>query len=294
MIQYLRLQNGFPFFIMLFIMMVFALSFDVKAQKFTGGTSYILPSVPDDTLIQRLPLSPYISYAVSRGLCNPDNYFSHKSLLNRKLFHEHLLNADSAEYLLVVDPVLIFSVGQETSYSPRLYENTRGVRISGNLHRKLIFDSEIYETQSVLPSYLEAFADSFQVAPGLMRAKEFKQNGRDISTVYGKIAWVPFRDLHVIFGRDKQHFGYGYRSLMLSHNAPAATFFRTGFHRKKWSYVFSLSSFQNVSLGNIIDVPQSGLGGYQNKYANFLMLSYSPLSNIHLSAFRINDVGSLQ
>lgn len=215
------------------------------------------------------------------------NFQSRKrtSWTGRKIFEEHFLQVDSPAYSLYADPAVQFSLGKERGYEPLLYENTRGIRIRGDLQKKLFFSSEVYETQSVFPTYLEAFADSFEVAPGLIRAKEFKESGRDYSLAYGILAWEPVNRVRLIFGRDKQHFGYGYRSLMLSHNAPASTFFRVDAKYKKWVYHFILSSLQNVSLQNVIDVPRSSLGGYQNKYANFLILTYRPVEQLELSIF---------
>lgn len=213
---------------------------------------------------------------------------SRQTWAGRKIHQENFLKVDSSNYILIIDPAVHFEVGKELGYEPFLYENTRGIRIHGNLNGKLFFSSELYETQSVLPSYLEAFTDSFEVAPGLMRTKEFKDFGRDYATVYGMIGYIPNNHTQFVFARDKLHFGQGYRSMLLSHSAPASTYVMASYSRKKWSYHYILAALQNVSLQNIINVPQSSMGGYQNKYANFLIVSFQPFE-----AFTVNFFESM-
>jgi catechol 2,3-dioxygenase-like lactoylglutathione lyase family enzyme len=207
----------------------------------------------------------------------------HDTWLGRKLFHEHFLDIDTVEYKLIIDPIVHFSYGREFQKNIHLYENTRGLRLHGNISNQLFFSSELYETQTVYPSYIEAFADSFGVAPGLMRAKTFKDNGRDVATVYGMIAYKPNEHWQFALARDKLHFGHGYRSMVLSNSAPAYNFLSFSHHREKWSYDFVFASLQNVRINNIMDVPQSTMGGYQNKYASFIQLTFTPLPFISFS-----------
>ncbi len=234
-----------------------------------------------------LPLFPkvYMNPVSNMDCQHPTERKPRNTWMGRKIHNEHFLLVDSSTYTLIIDPAVHFSIGKQTGYAPTLSENTRGIRISGDLHKKLFFSSELYETQRVFPSYLEAFADSFEVAPGLMRAKEFKEYGRDYATVYGTLVWMPVSSFQLWFARDKLHFGHGHRSMLLSENAPASTFVRTSINRKKWSYHFILASLQNVSLQNIIDVPQSSMGGYQNKYANFSIISFNPIEQLEISLF---------
>lgn len=207
------------------------------------------------------------------------------SWAGRKIHSENFFRVDSPTYSLMIDPSIQFIMGKQKDYDPFLYENTRGIRVSGHLHHTLFFSTELYETQTVFPSYLEHFTDSFEVAPSLMRAKPFKEYGRDFATAYGTLAWNPGSHVQLMFARDKLHFGHGYRSMLLSANAPASTFIRTSVNFKKWSYHFILSALQNVSLKNIIDVPQSSMGGYQNKYANFFIIGFRPLDVLEISLF---------
>jgi|GEM_PF-2282927 len=271
--------------LLIFLIIQFISVFRLQAQTLVTHNEYLNFSKSQDTLSAFL--YPYFntageSNAVSNAI---DFQKTRKTFAGRKLHNEHLIQATSEDYTLFIDPVFHFSAGRETGFSPYLYENTRGFRIGGSLSNTLYFSSELYETQSILPGYLEAFTDSFGIVPGLMRAKEFKEYGRDYAYAYGTIAWRPFQSLQLMFSRDKLHFGHGYRSMLLSDNAPGATFFRTDFSKNRWSYHFILASYQNPSLGNIIDVPVSEMGGYQNKYANFIILTFKPTINSEISLF---------
>jgi hypothetical protein len=261
-------------------------SLNIQAQILLHGDGYNTP-VSIDSIMFSTSLYPKLNPVfVTEGECGSIEMLKTRTTwLGSKIHNEHLLRVDSSNYSLIIDPILHFSVGNESRYDPMLYENTRGVRFSGHLHQQLLFSSEIYETQIVFPDYLEAFTDSFGVAPGLMRAKKFKENGRDVSQVFGALAWVPSSSFSLVFARDKQHYGYGYRSMMFSNSAPASTFIRVSAERKSWSYDFILASLQNLPLNNVLNVPMSSLGGFQNKYANFIVLSKRFYKRFEISLF---------
>jgi len=276
----------FLFFTLLFCLSVlYPVTTEAQIQITAG--EYLVPVICHADSQMNLPLYPMVkidneSYSVIE-LFTPQK--TRTTWGGRKLYSENFFRVDSTNYSLTVDPAVQFMAGKQVNYEPNLYENTRGIRVSGQLHNQLFFSSELYESQTVFPTYLEHFTDSFEVAPGLIRAKKFKDFGRDYATVYGTLAWSPNPHFQLMFARDKLHFGHGYRSMMLSSNAPASTFFRTSVNFKKWSYHFILSSLQNVSLKNIIDVPQSSMGGYQNKYANFMIIGFKPLHFLEISLF---------
>jgi hypothetical protein len=257
----------------------------MQAQVYVTAGDYLQTSCLNLAVQDKLPVFPMWNVDVYDISSNCSGNSQRNSWLGRKLFSENFLEVDSASYSLIVDPAVHVSAGKQTGYAPSLYENTRGIRLSGNIHRTLFFSSELYETQSVLPSYLDAFADSFEVAPGVMRSKEFKEYGRDYASVYGSLVWVPSSNFQLWFARDKLHFGHGYRSVLLSHHAPASTFVRASISRPKWSYHYIFASMQNVSLQNILAVPQSSMGGYQNKYAGFLIVSLKPSKLLEVSLF---------
>ncbi len=258
-----------------------------KAQIQITAGEYLFPVIHYADSQIFIPLYPKLSKdSQYYSLIEMSRQKKHrKTWAGRKIHSENFFRVDSPTYALIVDPSVQFISGKQKNYDPLLYENTRGIRVSGHLHHNLFFSSELYETQTVFPSYLEHFTDSFEVAPSLMRAKPFKEYGRDYATAYGTLAWNPGSHVQLMFARDKLLFGHGYRSMLLSANAPAFTFLRTSVNYKKWSYNFILSALQNVSLKNIIDVPQSSMGGYQNKYANFLIIGFRPLDILEISLF---------
>jgi hypothetical protein len=147
-----------------------------------------------------------------------------QSWAGRKLWNEHLVQLESKDYWLTIDPILDLQLGKDTdadfSYT---YNNTRGAYIQGGLGNKLSFSASVYESQGRFAQYYNQYAESLKafgpdpaIIPGRGIAKRFKEDAYDYPAAEAYLSYSPAKFLNIQFGHGKQFIGDGYRSLLQS------------------------------------------------------------------------------
>lgn len=151
--------------------------------------------------------------------------------LGRKSFNEHFIQIKTPDFYLAINPLLNLNGGLTINDSAtRIYENTRGLEIKGQISDRLSFYSSFHENQAVFAPYLSNLYNSRgeqyivgsnyvidnAFVPGAARTKPFKTNGYDyaFSTTYIHLNLTEF--LNLSFGNAPHFIGYGKRSFMLS------------------------------------------------------------------------------
>jgi len=184
------------------------------------------------------------------------------------------------DYLLVINPVLNFTAGEEKNQVNKLYQNTRGAEIWGNIggHKKGIgFYSLFTENQTMLPSYYRFFHDSLNHVPNELFFKKFKKAGavdffqaRAYFTFNAINNYIKFQ-----FGHDKHKIGNGYRSLILNDFAPQYLFFKINTDIKRFHYqnLFTQFNDNGLILGNTL---------FGKKYGAFHRLSFDVRKNLSI------------
>ncbi len=152
------------------------------------------------------------------------------------LFQRELIELKTDEGNLWITPLLDISLGRSSEDSlNKLFQNTRGARIEGELGKKLFFSTAVFENQSILPSYARQHAQARgelypnyssgtvnqqnSVISGGARTKPFKEYGYDYAYAVGSIHWQVFKKLNVSWGNNQHFIGSGYRSLLWSDNS---------------------------------------------------------------------------
>lgn len=144
---------------------------------------------------------------------------------------------------LHVNPVFHFGLGMENvdyrqsdvptrpSGQDVLFTNTRGAEIRGTIGGKLGFYTFFTDTQTILPEYLQVYGLTYSnydregaSAPGEGFIKTFRTNGVDYLTARGYITFNALKVINVQFGHDRNFFGNGIRSMLLSDNSPPYLF----------------------------------------------------------------------
>ncbi len=147
---------------------------------------------------------------------------------------------------LHVNPVVYLGVGAEkASYQTEnsndgnqtLFVNTRGLEVRGTIGRKLGFYTFFSDNQAVYPEYIQRYGEVYgqsnnqsgtlQVtAPGEGFVKPFRSNGADFLSARGYITLNTLKIINIQFGHDRNFFGNGFRSLLLSDNSPPYLFLK--------------------------------------------------------------------
>jgi len=154
----------------------------------------------------------------SEWVANPgDDAKSRRPIL--KTFYKtkpNLLEVNTKDFFLVVNPVLQFQYGNESDNNETQYLNSRGVSIRGRIANKIGFSSTIIENQERGPSYFQDRVNSVKAVPGVGFYKPFKTTGYDYFDARGYITFNATKYIDIQFGYDKNFIGNGYRSLLLS------------------------------------------------------------------------------
>jgi hypothetical protein len=147
--------------------------------------------------------------------------FSDKPLNTKRKFRKiypqenafFLVNED--RFKAVLNPVIGFSGALVADDTSRLYRNSRGLELRGNIGNKVGFHSYALENQVRFPNYLNEKYNTNGSVTGTTLAKKFKDNGRDFFNVAGHITFSPIEEITVQFGHDKNFICKGYSSLIL-------------------------------------------------------------------------------
>ena len=171
------------------------------------------------------------------------------------IFKKHLFEAKGANYYVTISPILDFSLGKDKkdTNERRLFQNTRGVFVEGDLLKNFSFSTSFYENQARFTRYESAYYSEIgelypnqstgqyntqnAVVPGSARTKPFKTDGFDYAYAIGNLVYKPTKWLILSAGNTSHFVGDGYRSVLLSDNGVPSPFFRISAQiSKKWQF----------------------------------------------------------
>ncbi|MDY0103894.1 MAG: hypothetical protein RBS07_13245 [Lentimicrobium sp.] len=169
------------------------------------------------------------------------------TLVGRKLFSHSLLRVQNPDFNLIVDPLVNFEVGRETSTQRNTWVNTRGVRADGTIGHNFSFHTAFYENQAVFPGWIDSITNQLSVVPGQGFIKDFKNKGFDFAFAEGHFVYTPSRYFTFRFGHGKNFVGDGYRSLLLSDAAFNYPYLMINTKVWKLQYTNLYTQFQELS-----------------------------------------------
>lgn len=180
--------------------------------------------------------------------------FGFSSWFGRKALDESLAVYKGENYEIRIDPIVNLQLGSETQSEGLKYMNTRGLSIQGSLGDKITFSSSFMENQAVFPTYIDDFANQWEVAPQLGFVRKFGENGHDFGRASGEVNYRPNSIFTLTAGQGTNFFGEGYRSMLLSDASYNYPFLRiqTQFGRVKyvnlWAQMSDVRKDQRSSL----------------------------------------------
>lgn len=226
-------------------------------------------------LIQHLDSAGKVSdnlYAY-QGKMPKNNYFF------RKLYKENFIQYQNSDFRITVDPLFQFGIGYETKEKKNTWVNTRGVSATGNLKNNLIFNTELYENQAILPSWPHEFTSKNAVVPGQGMVKTFKDKGFDYAYSNGYITYVPSKFVDATLGYGKNFIGDGYRSLILSDAAFNYPYFRVNANFKTIKYTVLYSQFIDRNSASSSEL------GYTRKWSTMHFLQFMLWKRLNIGFF---------
>ena len=210
--------------------------------------------------------------------------------LTEMIYKKHLFEAKGTNYFLTISPILDFSIGKDKKDTSerRLFQNTRGIFVEGDLLKNFSFSTAFYENQARFTRYESAYYSEIgelypnqslgqyntqnAVVPGSARTKPFKIDGFDYAFAVGNLVYKPTKWLILSAGNTSHFVGDGYRSVLLSDNGVPSPFFRVSTHfLKKWQF-----NAMRTRLINLMRKPVSTTveayyetNGYSSNYLTF-------------------------
>src|SRR6185295_14758651 len=142
----------------------------------------------------------------------------------------------------------------------------RGILVQASVNEKFFFYTGYHENQARYVKYVNDFVNTESVVPGQGRVKFLGGNTYDFNMATAGVAYTLNRHFDFLLATDKNFFGDGYRSLLLSDNSYNYPFIRinTTFWKFKYTVIYSvmndLKSYLNEN------------SGFKKKYARFSYL----------------------
>ncbi|GAB3333140.1 hypothetical protein GCM10027299_40320 [Larkinella ripae] len=209
-----------------------------------------------------------------------------------------LYSYQNEDFDIHINPAVNFSYGAEfnsgdlgKSFHP--YVNSRGFEIRGSIRKRLSFYSYLSDNQALFPRYIWEYGTQYQYlinselgfAPfeGFTKKKPGPPGllfGADFLSARGYITFNALKIINIQFGHDRNFFGNGYRSLLLSDNSSPYLFLKISTKLGRFQYTNLLTEFQNRQITS---------GAYEQlnpqKYAAIHHLSVNIGDHINLGLF---------
>ncbi|GAB3897624.1 hypothetical protein [Spirosoma agri] len=216
----------------------------------------------------------------------------------RPFYHKKadFYSVQTPDFDLHVNPVFYFGIGgeqvsgqaanpDESLRNP--FVNTRGLEIRGTIGKKLGFYTFFADNQALYPQYINDYGQLYRspeagggFAPGEGFTKVFRTKGADFITARGYFTLNILKIINLQFGHDRNFFGNGFRSLLLSDNSAPYLFLKltTRLGRKiQYTNLFTeLQNTQDVVAANTL---------FKQKFAAMHHLSINITPQINLGVF---------
>lgn len=202
-------------------------------------------------------LSKVDKYNIERLYMNNLEYVpvaEHSKYLSKKKFVQkfystpaNLFEVHVKDFDLVVNPVIQYTVAKESNNPDKLFLNTRGVTVRGQIANKIGFYTYLTDNQERAPKYVQDFISMRKAVPGAGYYKPFKAaGGTDYFDARGYFTFNVTKYIDVTFGYDKNFIGNGHRSLLLSDFGNNSLFLKLNTRIWKFNYQNLFMELQNA------------------------------------------------
>jgi len=197
-----------------------------------------------------------------------------------------LYHVDQPEFDLHVNPVLYLGVGKDSRRSDMLFVNAKGVEIRGMIDKKIGFYTYFADNQELLPSYVYDQMTLNPVVPHEGFWKDYK-NGKavDFLQARGYITFEATKHINIQFGQDRTFIGNGYRSLIISDQAPPSLFLKANLKIWKLNYLFMINKMTADVAGSATGGISATPVGYPDKFMAFHHLSVNIGKKLNIGLF---------
>lgn len=197
-----------------------------------------------------------------------------------KLLDEDLVYINQPDLKLRANMLLGLNAGSDTYLKESFWNNTRGYWLSGQIGKKVFFESAFYENQAKLLPYVSQYTNSNLVVPGQGRFKMFKEGvGADWGFSSGAVGYKPSKFFTAFVGHGKNFLGDGYRSLLLSDNSFNYPYFKLETTVWNIKYVNLWAQLSHIGFQNAAD------RNWTQKYLAVHYLSWNATKRLNIGLY---------
>ncbi|MEO8960366.1 MAG: capsule assembly Wzi family protein [Ginsengibacter sp.] len=190
----------------------------------------------------------------------------------------NLLEVNTPDFFLAINPVLNLQVGGESGNDQSLYYNKRGVTLRGRIGNKIGFSTTITDNQERGPLFFKNRVAEFNAVPGVGFYKKFKSGGYDYFDGRGYFTFNATKYIDIQFGYDKNFIGNGYRSLFLSDFGDSYLFLKL--NTRIWKF-----NYENLFMELMPEYLKAGDNLLDRKYAAMHHLSMNVTKWLNVGLF---------
>ncbi|MEO7960830.1 MAG: hypothetical protein ABIR19_04735 [Ginsengibacter sp.] len=257
--------------------------FDSVSQENAGASM----QVENHSKLAGLNLTPIDEYNLNGILMNNSEWVtgSKESFLSKKPILKsfyttkpNLLEVNSEDFFLVVNPVVSLQLGKESSNDETLFYNKRGIAARGRIANRIGFSTTLTDNQERGPGFFRDRVQAFKALPGVGFYKRFKTTAFDYFDARGYITFNATKYIDVQFGYDKNFIGNGYRSLFLSDYGDSYLFLKL--NTRIWKF-----NYENIFMELMPQFLKSGDDLLDRKYAAMHHLSMNVTKWLNVGLF---------
>ena len=224
---------------------------------------------------------PYLSSTFNNATDSavPFKFYAFKNFFLSKTLNEK--PEKRIWYNIQFHPIVDAEIGYDGLTKKPLTDLVGGTHLKININNDFTFAGTIIGGKTMLPFYMDTVLSGQKIIPTYGQAYGNNKTGYSFMDYIGYVSYSPNNNKIFNFqaGRDKHFIGDGYRSLLLSDNAPAYPFFRINTNIWRLQY--------NVWYAWMYDVTNAN--GFQkkftNKFAAFHYLSYNITKELNIGLF---------
>lgn len=209
---------------------------------------------------------------------NKEDFISKQPIL--KNFYKtkaNMLEVNSKDFFLAVNPVLQVHQAIEPGYDEGIFYNSRGLTLRGMIANRVGFSTFLTENQERGPRFLQEYIKENRAVPGVGFYKPFKTTAVDYFDARGYITFNAAKYIDFQIGYDKNFIGNGYRSLFLSDWGNSNLFVKV--NTRIWKF-----NYQNLFMELMPQFTKSNDALLDRKYAamHHLSMNVTPWLNLGL------------
>ena len=184
-------------------------------------------------------------------------------------------------YNIQLHPIVDAETGYDGLTQKLITDFVGGTHLKVNINNDFTFAGTIVGGKSILPFYMDTLLSNQKIMPTYGQAYGNNKSGYSFIDYTGYVSYSPNNNKIFNFqvGRDKHFIGDGYRSLLLSDNAPAYPFFKINTNIWRLQYNVWYTWMNDVTQANGLQK------NFKNKFGVFHYLSYNITKELNIGLF---------